>query len=391
MRILYVAMKYDYADPARGCGFEHYNFFDALHQMGQDILYFDFMTLLQRHGRATMNARLREVVRAEQPDLLFCMLFKEELDRRVMRAISESGGTRTVNWFCDDHWRFEAFSRHWAPCFNLAVTTAESALPKYQHCGITNVLKSQWACNPYLYRKLDLPLDCDVTFVGQPHGTRPATIAALHAAGIDVRTWGQGWETGRLSQEEMIRCFNRSRINLNLANASVAHPPGSTARLHAAAERAAVRLLNRTTAGRAIKDKIKSARAPQHPTLTQNSTLTTQNLILPEQIKGRNFEVPGCSGFLLTSPVEDLDRYYEPEREICLFADERELVEKIRYYLAHEDARAAIARAGYERTRREHTYVHRFTEIFQWFGLPCEPPDAVLARGPQPGQVEEVE
>jgi spore maturation protein CgeB len=392
VRILYVAMKYDYGDPARGHGFEHYNFFDALHNMGHDILYFDFMSLLQQHGRAAMNARLREVAKAEKPDLLFCALFKEEIDRRSMREISYSGDTLTVNWFCDDHWRFDAFSCHWAPCFNWVVTTAASALPKYERCGINNVIKSQWACNHYLYRNLDLPLDHDVTFVGQPHGSRRATIATLRDAGIDVQTWGLGWENGRLSQEEMIRCFNRSRINLNLANASAARQPGPGARLRLAAKRGAARMMNLTPAGRALKERAKSVLAPHSSAElpTQNSKLKTQNSLLPEQIKGRNFEVPGCGGFLLTSPVEDLEQYYLPEREICLFHDDRELVEKIRYYLAREDDRAAIARAGYARTLREHTYVHRFTDIFRRLGFPADPPETVLARGPRPGGVEEV-
>ena len=30
-----------------------------------------------------------------------------------------------------------------------------------------------------------------------------------------------------------------------------------------------------------------------------------------DQIKGRNFEVPGCGGFLLTQPADDLERYFE--------------------------------------------------------------------------------
>jgi len=52
MLILYCGMKYDYGRPAQGYSFEHYNFYDALVNMGHDVLYFDFMTLLQSTGRA---------------------------------------------------------------------------------------------------------------------------------------------------------------------------------------------------------------------------------------------------------------------------------------------------------------------------------------------------
>jgi spore maturation protein CgeB len=238
MRILYVAMKYDYGEQSRGYGFEHYNFFDALHHMGHDLLYFDFASLLQQRGHAAMNRRLREVVRTEKPDLLFCVLFRDELDRRIMRGISESGDTVTVNWFCDDHWRFDGFSRHWAPCFNRVVTTAASALPRYAQCGFHHVINSQWACNHYLYRKLDLPLAYDITFVGRPHGNRRAIITALRDAGIQVQTFGPGWENGRVDQEQMIAIFNQSRINLNLANASTV-PRQEDTGMRAVAKRAA--------------------------------------------------------------------------------------------------------------------------------------------------------
>jgi len=219
MRILYAAMKYDYGKPEQGLSFEHYNFYHSLLSMGHDILYFDFMTLAQHHGREGMNRRLREVVTAEKPDLFFSVLFTDQFDRSVIRELTETR-LPTINWFCDDHWRFDDYSREWVPCFKWVITTAASALPKYAKCGYQNVIKSQWGCNDVLYRKLNLPLKYDVTFVGQPHGNRRQVIHALRKAGIKVHVWGGGWESGRLSQEDMIRVFNQSRINLNLSNAS---------------------------------------------------------------------------------------------------------------------------------------------------------------------------
>jgi spore maturation protein CgeB len=44
-------------------------------------------------------------------------------------------------------------------------------------------------------------------------------------------------------------------------------------------------------------------------------------------------------------------------------------VEKCRYYLAHDDARRAIATAGRERALREHTWEHRFKTAFTTAGL----------------------
>ena len=46
-----------------------------------------------------------------------------------------------------------------------------------------------------------------------------------------------------------------------------------------------------------------------------------------------------------------------------------DLIEKIRYYLAHPEERERIARAGYERTMREHTAEKRFGAIFKDMGF----------------------
>jgi len=327
MKILYVAAKYDYGDPTRGHSFEHCNFYETLTHMGHNIIYFDFVTEYQQRGRAAMNARLLDIAIAEKPDLLFCVLIKDELDVDTMRRITQRTDTVTFNWFCDDRWRFDNFSRHWAPAFNWVSTTAASALVKYKRIGYANAIKTQWACNHYSYRRLDLEPQHDVTFVGQPHGNRRKVVATLRKAGIDVKAWGHGWEAGRLDQGEMIEVFNQSRINLNLSNAST----------------------------RADWKRW----SPWHHAQTS------------QQIKGRNFEIPGCGGFMLTGTAENLADYYMPDREIAMFTDADDLVRKVTFYLEHEQERQAIRDAGYQRTLTEHTYEKRFNDIFAAMGL-CE-------------------
>jgi spore maturation protein CgeB len=63
--------------------------------------------------------------------------------------------------------------------------------------------------------------------------------------------------------------------------------------------------------------------------------------------------------------ADDLDQFYVPGKEIVLYTTLDDLVEKVRYYIAHETEREAIARAGYERSIREHTYEKRFRKIFE--------------------------
>lgn len=383
MKILYVALKHDYGEVERGLSFEHHNFYESLHFMGHDILYFDFMGLLEKRSRDWMNRRLLEVVKSEEPDLMFSVLFKDEIDKNVIEKVSRDTGTTTVNWFCDDHWRFEDFSRFFAPSFNWVVTTAQSSVHKYEQIGYSNAIKSQWACNHNSYRQLDLAPKYDVTFIGQPHGNRRPLIEMLKRAGIDVRVWGRGWDSGRLSQEEMIEIFNQSRINLNLSNSSVSSQKTTPQKKIRRISRA----LDRFPLGRPLKRGLKKMRsaATQTP-----ETLELDAIAYHDQIKGRSFEVPGCAGFMLSGMADDLENYYELDKEVVCFTDARELIDQVRYYLNAEDERLAIARAGYERTLNEHTYAHRFADIFTRTGLEVDSVFDNIDGQTGAGQTEEI-
>jgi spore maturation protein CgeB len=331
MRILYVAMANDYGDPARGPSFEETNFRSALEGMGHEVVAYDFKARAIAVGNGPMRSELVSVAAETKADVAFFCLFTDELDAKAIAGVRRAGDSPTINWFADDHWRFENFTRQMAPAFDLAVTTDEDSLPKYRAAGIRNVHLSQWACNRYAYGKVTDDMEHDVTFVGQPHGTREQTIERLRAEGHDVECWGFGWPAGRLGHHEMVRVFSSSRLNLNLSNSST--PPNTV----------------RVRIGRLL------GRGPKGPP--------------PAQIKGRNFEVPGCGGFLLTERVPHLERYFEFGREVAVYDDEDDLVEQVGYWLANDSERTAVAEAGYQRVLAEHTYDHRFAAIFDAMGL----------------------
>ncbi len=299
--------------------------------MGHDVIPYDFMERAKRSGKDRMRTELLATAADLKPDLAFFCLFTDELDVATIEGVRREGQCPTVNWFADDHWRFDGFSRHMAPAFDLAVTTDEDSLPKYAAEGIRNVHLSQWACNRYAYGRATSRLEHSVTFVGQPHASRPATIERLRSAGHEVECWGMGWPAGRLDHEGMVRVFGSSRVNLNLSNSAL--PPNTL----------------RVRVGRLLR------RGPRGPH--------------PAQIKARNFEVPGCGGFLLTEKVPHLERYYELGTEVAVFEDEEDLVTQVGYWLDEEKRRAAVAEAGYRRTMAEHTYDHRFEAIFRAIGL----------------------
>ncbi len=79
----------------------------------------------------------------------------------------------------------------------------------------------------------------------------------------------------------------------------------------------------------------------------------------------RLYEATGMGALLLTESKVNLAELFEVGREVVVYHDERELVERASFYLEHEDERATIAAAGQQRTLGEHTYAHRMRELVE--------------------------
>lgn len=77
----------------------------------------------------------------------------------------------------------------------------------------------------------------------------------------------------------------------------------------------------------------------------------------------RAFEVMGSGGFLLTNYQEDYLDYFEPGIDYVYYDSYEDLLEKIDYYLTHDEERQQIARNGYEKVKAYHTYRNRFDTI----------------------------
>lgn len=77
----------------------------------------------------------------------------------------------------------------------------------------------------------------------------------------------------------------------------------------------------------------------------------------------RLYETTGVGTLLMTDWKVNLHEMFEPGKEVVAYRTPEECVELIRYYLEHDDKREAIARAGQQRTLREHTWYHRMQEL----------------------------
>jgi len=77
----------------------------------------------------------------------------------------------------------------------------------------------------------------------------------------------------------------------------------------------------------------------------------------------RLFEATGVGTLLLTDSKCNLHELFEPGKEVAVYRTPEECVALAQYFLEHETERAAIARAGQQRTLRDHTYRLRMQEL----------------------------
>lgn len=82
---------------------------------------------------------------------------------------------------------------------------------------------------------------------------------------------------------------------------------------------------------------------------------------LPQRI----WDILGAGGFVLTNYQSELPEYFEIGRELEVFSDESELLDKIGYYLSHEELRKEIAFNGYKRAKEEHSLELRLGRLLE--------------------------
>jgi hypothetical protein len=258
---------------------------------------------------------------AERPvDWVFCYGGGQDISPQVMRAITEESGVPTVCVSLDDKQGWAGASASgWrsgsvdiTSSFDLFVTSAR--VPCEWHMvegGRPLYMLEGFDASAFAPR--DVARDIDVSFVGVAYGTRVSIVNFLREHGIRVRTFGKGWPDSDHVRDS-VEIFNRSRINLGIGG------------------------------------------------IEYSESLTN--------VKGRDFEIPGTGGGVyLTSFNPDLAQAFHVGEEILCYRNRDEMLELIRYYLAHPEEAEAIASAARERSLREHRWLHRYERILRILGV----------------------
>lgn len=312
MNILCVFGEHAYGDSARGEGYEYVNFLPALRRLGHHVSFFESFSRESYDDFAGLNRALLKQVEETSPDVVFCVLMQYEVWIETMRLIRRSGPL-LVNWSTDDSWKYPMFSRLIGAEWDLAVTTYPRAVEWYQRDGIGRPYLSQWAAN---VETLTPPLPAaacryPVSFVGAAYGNRSVMVEVLRREGIDVACFGHGWPAGPVEAQRISEIVRASQVSLNFSEGSRKGTGGTEDR----------------------------------------------------QIKARVFEVPGYGGCLLTEQAPYLEKYFRLGEEILMFEGRDELVGTVKALLTDSGRRDTIARRGFERVSRDHTYDRRFDEL----------------------------
>ena len=326
-------MLHTYGDPKREYSYEYFNFYLVLKQMGHDVKLFDYMSELRESGKVGMNKKLLEQVQEWRPAATIFSLYTDQLQPEIVNSLRTY--TKTFCFFHDDTWRVE-YSRFWARQFDFFSSPDIYGELKYREMGLTNAIYFPFGANEQIFHKMDISPKHNVSFIGAWHPYREWLISRIRKVGITVEVVGHGWPNGEISQEGMVRLFNESRINLNLSNSASWD----------------VRYL--TASPRAFLNRLRSKK----------------NI---EQMKGRMFEINACGAFQLSYYVEGLGNCYVLDKEIAVYTDPDDLIEKIKFYLLHDELRNSISLAAYKRTVDHHTFSQRFEAVFQRMGLTGEP------------------
>ncbi|HXH73867.1 MAG TPA: glycosyltransferase [Bacteriovoracaceae bacterium] len=321
MKILFVDIEYDYGIQARGPNtIGQLGFLASLKKLGHEVTAFYYDKYLEDLPR--LQAELLKKADDVKPDLIFFIIFRDHFSTGTLDTLKSK--YKTVNWFGDDSWRFESFTRTYAPHFSHCITTDKYSIPKYHKLGCKNVIRAQWAA-------IDCPFThagsykYDVSFVGGFNQYRNWFVKQLAKMGVKVECFGHGWKNGSVSNEKMIEIFSSSKINLNLSNSASFD----------------LRYLM------------------SHPKNFVHSFYTKKQA---SQIKARNFEINYFGGFQLTDYVAGIEDYYQIGRELACYSGVEEAALLVDYYLQSDKDREQIKQAGQLMAKDRYTYTAQLKE-----------------------------
>ncbi len=282
------------------------NFYKPLQKIFSKVIPYDFTKRMTEIGVKGVNEEIIDLVRKEHPKYVLWISAHYEFQESTFDSIRKEGSA-VVGWFGDDEYKFDDYSKWWIPHLDYCITFDIEAVPKYRALGAKVIQTIPCSGVPVNRDWSNIKEKYDVSFIGSIQKPfRKQYINELKKREIPIHLFVRQWG-GHVPFEEMIDVFGASKINLNFSRATYGSRRG---------------------------------------------------------LKGRVTEVCLAGGFLLTEYVPGIENYFKVDKEIVCFHDTEEMIDKITYYLSHDEERRAIAQAGWKRAVSEYTPFHMLSGVF---------------------------
>jgi len=355
------------------------NLHDPLVQMGHDVMLLRAEDA--RRALATNDAEARDrfssaVVKrfkrehAKRPfDLFFGYLMDGMIDPAALDEIRKAG-VPTCNFSCNNVHQFGLVDEL-SPHFDFSLHSERDVGEKFRAVGGTPIWWPM-AANPLFAHPMHVQQRLGASFVGGNYGLRAEYALHLLESGVDLHLYGPGWTlSGRVA-----RAKRRLRRDLTMGAGLVARSLASQAARTAQAARIDVaRRLADTYPGNVHQP------VPDEEVIRlYSSSIVSLGFLevfdehdpsrpILQHLHLREFEAPMSGALYLTNYSDELAEMFEPDKEVLVWHNRHELLEKVRFYGEHPDAGDGIRKAGRERALACHTYERRFQQLFKEIGI----------------------
>lgn len=194
------------------------------------------------------------------------------------------------------------------PLYDIVFTTKSCNIEELPTLGAQRVFFIDKSYSSLVHKPIDISKEeynkyrTNVGFIGSYEYNRADFMHYLSQKGVSIRIWGNGWEKWK-------------KINKNL---EIKYKP---------------------LYGREYVKAICSTKINLCFLRKTNNDLQT----------GRTMEIPACGGFMLAERTDEHLRLFREGIEAEYFSDKKELLEKVNYYLIHEERREKIIKASRNR------------------------------------------
>ena len=295
-----------------------------IYAVDQRIFYDDtiflglFLRLQRRLGlgplvRHVSSSLIREA-RRYQPELLWIDQ-GQCITAEALKKIKNQTGAFCFHYTPDSlkapGWQNNCFSKAISE-FDLCITTKPHEKLLYKQIGAQNIFLSFKGYDPRIHRPVKLSTadkeyySCEVAFIGQRMQKRAESLVRLiENIPYSVNLYGRHWDRGDTGKK--LSPYQKGWV-----------------------------------AGESYAKALCGAKI----------CLAFLNHEVEDPYTARSIEIPACGAFMLAQRTEKHLELYREDVEAVFFDSDVEMIDKVKFYLQHEDLRQRIAKAGYEKVIR---------------------------------------